>query len=359
MANTQTNQQNVVTRFLAEYFREYIRGNQFSKYIGTKPTMPIVVKEGRKKVSIPLITRLKGKGVRGSETLRGKGEQIGNYAVELTPSYKRHAVEFDREELEKPAIDLMKAARPLLMDWSMETTRDDIIQALAAVYDGTTYANYADASEGVKDAWLAANADRVLFGAAKSNNAGNDHSASLANIDGSADKLTPAVVSLAKRMAKTADTRIRPVRVNGSKEFHIMFVGSNAYRDFFNDAGYQANLASAMERGKGNPLYQPGDLWHDNTLIVEVPEITTALTESAAFATAGNSSIPVEPCFLVGAQALGFGLGQRPQIRIDKTFDYGFQPGVAVEMKDDIDKLFYEGKQHGVVTVYVAGVADA
>lgn len=358
MANTQTNAQNVVTKWLSEYFREYVRNNQFSKYTGTSTTMPIVIKEGRKKVSIPLITRLKGEGVSGSQTLRGNGEQIGNYAYELTPTYRRHAVEFDREELEKPNIDLMNAARPLLMDWSMELTRDDIIQALAAVFDGTTYANYAAASEAVKDAWLAANADRVLFGAAKSNNSGNDHSASLANIDGSADTLTMGVISLAKRMAKTADARIRPIRVKDTSEFHVMFVGSRGYRDFFNSTGYQANLQMAMERGKQNPLFQPGDLWHDNTIIREVPEITTNLTESAALATAGNSGIPVEPCFLVGAQALGFGLGQRPQIRVDRTHDYGFQPGVAVELKHDIDKLFYQGKQHGMVTVYVAGVAD-
>ncbi len=358
MANTATNSQNVVTRWLADYFREYVRGNQFSRYTGTSPMMPIVIKEGRQKVSIPLITRLKGPGVSGSQTLRGNGEQIGNYAHELKPSYFRHAVEFDREELEKPAIKLMDAARPLLMDWSMELTRNQIIQAMAAVFDGTTYSNYADAAEAVKDAWLVNNSDRVLFGAAKSNNSANDHSASLANVDSSADTLTMGVISLAKRIAKTADPRIRPVKVKDTSEFHVMFVGSRAYRDFFNSTGYQANLQMAMERGKSNPLFQPGDLFHDNTLIREVPEITTLLTESAAFATAGNGNIPVEPCFLCGAQALGFGLGQRPQVRIDKTHDYGFQPGVAVELKHDIDKLFFNNKQNGMVTVYVSGVAD-
>lgn len=358
MANTAVNSQNVVTRFIAEFFREYVRSNQFSRYTGTSPMMPIVIKEGRKKVSIPLVTSLNGDGVTGGETLRGNGEQIGNYAYELTPTYHRNAVEFDNEELEKPAIDLMSAARPLLMDWAMEKTRKHIIEALAAVFDGTTYANYSVASEAIKDAWLAANSDRVLFGAAKSNNSANDHSASLANIDGSADTLTPGLVSLAKRMAKTASPRIRPVKVKDTSEFHVLFTGSRGYRDFFNNAGYQANLQMAMERGKSNPLFQPGDLFHDNTLIREVPEITTLLTESAAFATAGNSGIPVEPCFLLGAQALGFGLGQRPKIKVDKTHDYGFQPGVAVELKHDIDKLFYNGKQHGMVTLYVAGVAD-
>lgn len=359
MANTQVNSGNVVTKWLSEFFREYIRASAFAKYTGTDTSLPIVIKEGRQKISIPLVTRLKGGGVTGSQTLRGNGEQIGNYAHLLTPTYRRHAVEFDREELEKPNIDLMKAARPLLMDWSMETTRDRIIQAMAAVFDGTTYANYGDASEAVKDAWLAANSDRVLFGAAKSNNAANDNSAAMANIDSAADKLSPAIVSLAKRMAKVADPHIRPIRTKDGAEIYILFAGSMAFRDFYTNSTYVSNLQNAMERGKSNPLFQPGDLWHDNVIIREVPEITTLLTQSAAFATAGNSSSAVEPCFLCGAQAVGFGLGQRPQIRVDRDWDYGFQPGVAVELKDDIDKLFFNGKQNGMVSVMVSGVADS
>ena len=55
------------------------------------------------------------------------------------------------------------------------------------------------ATEVQKDAWLVDNADRVLFGAAVGNNSGNDHSASLANIDNTAAKLTTNVISLAKR----------------------------------------------------------------------------------------------------------------------------------------------------------------
>lgn len=358
MANTQVNSANVVTKWLSEYFREYIRASAFAKYTGTDASLPIVIKEGRQKISIPLVTRLKGPGVTGSQTLRGNGEQIGNYAHLLTPTYRRHAVEFDREELEKPNIDLMQAARPLLMDWSMETTRDKIIQALAAIYDGTTYADYGSATEAAKDAWLANNSDRVLFGAAKSNNAANVHATSLQNVDSTTDKLSPAIVSLAKRMAKTADPHIRPIRTKDGAEIYIMFAGSMAFRDFYNNAGYQANLQSAMERGKSNPLFQPGDLWHDNVIIREVPEITTVLTQSSAFATAGNTNAAVEPCFLCGAQAVGFGLGQRPQIRVDRTWDYGFQPGVAVELKDDIDKLFFNNRQNGLVTVYVNGTAD-
>ena len=49
--------------------------------------------------------------------------------------------------------------------------------------------DYGTATETQKVAWLVDNADRVLFGAAKSNNSSNDHSASLANVDSTDDKL--------------------------------------------------------------------------------------------------------------------------------------------------------------------------
>ena len=66
---------------------------------------------------------------------------------------------------------------------------------------------YGTASEAQKDAWLVDNADRVLFGAAKSNNSSNDHSASLANIDNTNDKLTPGAISLLSLIHISEPTR--------------------------------------------------------------------------------------------------------------------------------------------------------
>lgn len=358
MANTQTHADNVVTRWLSEFFREYLRNNRFSRYMGTGVNNPIVIKEGRQKVSIPLVTRLKGDGVTGSQTLRGNGESIGNYAYELTPSYYRHAVEFDREEMEKPNIDLMRAARPLLMDWAMELTRDHIIQAFAAVYDGTTYANLGDATEAVKDTWSSNNDDRILYGAAKSNHSG-DVSADLAKVDATNDKLSTDIIGIAKRMAQNADPHIRPIRTREDEEMFILFTGTRAFRDIKADSDMVNANRDARERGTNNPLFRGGDLLWDNVIIREIPEITTLLTDSAALSTAGASSAPVEPCFLCGAQALGFGMGQRPRTIVDRDFDYGFQPGVAAELKHDIDKLFYNNVQHGLVTVFVNGTADS
>lgn len=371
MANTTTASELVVVKYRSDFFREYIRNNRFSRYTGTSSNNVIVIKEDKQKIEIPLVTRLQGSGTTGSSTLRGNGEKIGNYGHQLTPTYKRNAVEFDLEELEKPAIDLMMAAKPALMDWAMEKTRDDIIEAMFAIHNGTSYITLKAATEAQADAWLVNNDDRVLFGALKSNGAGTDHSAGLGALDSTNDTLSASIVSLAKRMAKNADPHIRPIKTGEDEEWYIMFCDSYAFRDLKSDLGTQHQ--NAMPRDRTNPIWTDGDLVYDGVIIREVPEIgdyanaVDGTSTTINLYTGGATTNRTTACFLCGAQALGFGLGRRPYIAVDKTYDYGFQPGVAVALKHDIDKLYFADEanagggymQHGMVTVYVQASEDA
>lgn len=371
MANTTVSSDLVVTRFLSDFFREFIRTNRFSPYTGTSNNNPIVIKEGRKRIEVPLVTRLKGDGVSGSSTLRGNGEGIGNYGLLLTPTYYRHAVEFDREELEKPAIDLMRAARPLLLDWAKEKVRDDVIESMGAIYNGTTYANYGDSAAAANDTWLTNNSDRVLYGNATSNQSAGDHTSSLANCDATNDTLDDGIVSLAKRLAQLADPHIRPIRAMDDEEFFIMFCDPYAFRDFAAVSAVQNANRDARVRGMNNPLFRGGDLMWDGVILREVPEIASFIDGTTGsngawggnatadgLNTAGAASARVGTCFLCGQQAVSFGLGQRPRIVVDRLYDYEFQPGVAVELKHDIDKSYFNNVQHGVVTVFVAAAKD-
>lgn len=368
MANTTTAAELVVTRFLADFFQEFVRKNRFSRYMGTTSNSVITIKEGRQKIEVPLVTRLKGGGVSGSSTLRGNGEKIGNYGLTLTPTYHRWAVEFDREEMEKPNIDLMQAARPLLMDWAMEKVRDQTIEGLGAIYNGTTYSGYGTATNAAMDTWLTNNSDRILYGATLSNSSSLDHSTSLGNVDTTNDKLTAAMVSLAKRMAQRADAHIRPLSEQEDDEKYVMFCDQYAFRDLKNDATLTQAQREAMVRGvSGHPLFTGGDLIWDNVIIREVPEISAfidsgtwgALATANSLKTGGNGSTRVGVSFLCGQQAISYGLGQRPRIIVDREFDYQFQPGVAVEFKNDIRKSYFNNKQHGVVTVFSSAAIDA
>jgi hypothetical protein len=106
------------------------------------------------------------------------------------------------------------------------------------------------------------------------------------------------------------------------------------------------------------------DLLYQGIIFRQIEEISTLITTSATFAAAGNGSIPVEPCFLCGQQAMAVGWGQEPNPITDTTGDYRFRPGVAIEELRGIQKCHFgtgtsgASKQHGIVTVYVSGVAD-
>lgn len=366
-----------VTKFESEFFREFVRGGKFDNYIGVDYNNIIVMREGRGRVNIPLIGKLNGNGVKGSETLRGREEKLDSYGMILDPTYRRNAVTITKEDLEKPAYDLMEAARPALMEWAKEKIKYQMVDALmgiklVATPDGA-YKNYEDATASELDTWLTNNSDRVIFGASKSNTVAGDFTASLANVDTTNDKLTGDKVSLYKRIAKGTNPKIKPYQIkDGGDAWYLYFIDPLGMRDLRSDTKVLEANERAWERGRDNPIFRGGDLLWDGIIIRELEEIgdridggadLPALWGSAAAGDklniAGASSSRVGVGFMLGQGALGYGLGQRPKFKVDTQFDYEFQPGVAVEFKNDIQKAYFNGKQHGILTTFYSASADA
>lgn len=376
MAGTTVASANVVTKFQKKVNRQYVREGKFGPYIGKDTDAIIQVKEDLKKVSIPLVAKLSGNGVTGSSTLAGNEESLANYAYTLTPTYYRNGVLIDNEENEKSEFELFEEARPALMNWAMELKRDQIIQAMFAVEAGGTYLNYGDATAGNLDTWNTNNQDRVLYGAAKSNNVSGNHTSSLANIDTTNDKLTPDMISLAKRMAMQANPLIRPVMVKADEPWFVFFVGSYGFRDLSQNSTMTQANREARDRGKANPLFTGGDLIWDGVIIKEIPDMDKFIdgdSSGSAFDgvlganaasgdgldNGGANSCRVGVGLLCGAQALGFGLGRMPSFKRRKEDDYEHQNGVGISLKHQIRKTFYNNKQHGAVTVFHAAAVDA
>ncbi|MDN7654320.1 DUF4043 family protein [Burkholderia multivorans] len=347
-----------------QFFMEYVRDSRFKRYMGTDENSIIQLKDDltRKpgdRVTFANVRKLKGQGVTGNQVLEGNEEELDSRSMAVKVSPLRNAVIVTDWDEQKSAIDLRNAGRMALKLWAMERMRDDTIAALYSI-NGVPYAQ---ATEAQKDAWLADNADRVLFGASVGNNVGNDHSASLANIDNASDKLSTAMISLAKRRAQLASPAIRPIRLNEDEEWFVMFANSLAFRDLSNDpAMQQANRDARAREGNAmnsNPLFTGGSLVWDGVIIREIPEIPY-------LAGVGAGGIQVGANFLCGAQAVGVAWAQRTKSTTDVR-DYGYRSGVGVQEIRGIEKLLF-GKgpddtddlvQHGVVTVYAAAVADA
>ncbi len=348
-----------VKRWESKFFKEYVRDGRFAPYMGTDEFSMIQVKDlaGKtgKDLSITLINRLTGAGVTGKLTLKGNEEAMDQRTFVFSVDRVRHAVLHDRLDEEFSAINLVEAKDAIIKDWFKEKMRDQIIEALGSI-NGVAYASADDTQ---KDAWLVDNADRVLFGASVSNNSANDHSASLLNIDNTADKFNGSVLKLMKRRAKNANPKIRPIKVSGDEEWYVAFAGTNTFRDFSEDSAVQQANREAWQRGADNPLFTGGDLIYDGCIVREVPDI-------ADIAGVGAGGIDVGPVYLCGAQALGVCWKQRTRM-ISDVDDYGAKKGAGAEEIRDIKKLLF-GKgvsdrsdlvQHGVLTAYCASVDDA
>lgn len=386
MTSSTINSGNKTTRFQKDVRREYVRDGIFGDAIGNDINSIIQTNKNLKKISIPLVGKVGGAGVTGSSQLSGSEQSLSNYAQTMQPTYYRQGVLVDNEENELAEFDLFAEARPALMDWAMELKRDQIIQALGAIEAGGTYYNYGGtggatgataASAANMDTWNTNNADRILYGKDLSNYSAGNHTTSLSNIDTTNDKMTAALVTLAKRRANLARPKIRPVKLGRSKSAtYVMYIGSFGFRDLKQDSTItQANREARPRDVKDNPIFADGDLFYDGVIIKEVCDMDVFIDGGDAtnpysgvwgagasgdsLKTGGNSSSRVGVAFLCGAQAVAFVMGRNAEFKRRKEDDYEHLNGVAVSMKHDIKKTFYNNKQHGMVTVFHSAAADA
>ena len=350
----------------SDFWVEYIRENQFTPYFGTSMDAMIqlqtdLTRKPGDTVVFPTVRNLVGAGVTGNTVLEGNEEILNARSLNVTVGVIRHAVAVSDWDEQKSVIDLLQAGRSVLKNWASNKLRADIILSLSAVTaDGNVQIPYASATAAQRNYWLANNADRVLFGASKSNAVSGVYATALLTIDNTADKLTAAQVTLAKRIARTASPKIRPIRINNDEEWYVMFVPSMAYRDLMLDPVIINALQYAWNRGSDNPLFTAGDILYDGVIIREIPELPT-------LAGVGTGGIDAAASYLCGAQALGIAWAQRTKV-ITNQRDYGYFEGVGVMEIRGVAKLRFgvdptvdttKPVDNGVVTVWSAGVADA
>jgi len=351
----------------SDYFTEYVRKNQFARYMGTSMSSMIQVREDLTRkagdtVVFPTVRRLVGAGVTGNAVLEGNEEILNARSLNLTVAAIRHAVAVSDWDEQKSVIALRDAARDALMNWSMEKIRADIIISLESVTaDGSVQIPYSTASAAQRNYWLTNNADRVLFGVSKSNAVSNVMATALTALDSPTDKMSAAIVTLAKRIARTASPRIRPISVNDDEEWFVMFMPSLPFRDLMQDPVIIDGLKYAWERGRDNPLFTAGDIIWNGVIIKEIPEMPVIVGAGAG----GTTDVAMSA--LCGAQALGVAWAQRTKSTTN-TRDYGYMHGVGIQEMRGIGKLRFgvdptvdttKPVDAGVVSVFTTAVADA
>jgi N4-gp56 family major capsid protein len=358
MADTQASAGLRKQQWESKFFTEYLTENRFTESMGSDENSVIQLKEDLGKgrgdsISIALVNKLDQAAVLGSAMMEGAEEDMTSRSQRIYIDKRRNAVRIPEMEEIKSAIDLRDAARAVLKDWAMKDLETQIITALMSI-NGVAFTS---ATAGQRDAWLVDNTDRALFGAAISNSVSGVHATSLATIDNTADKLTPAAIDLMKELAVTANPKIPPVRVEKSKgrRYYVLYANSRAFRDLRgNSAMQQAQREVALE-AENNRLFEGGDLLWNGVIVKEVPDIP--------FVT--NGTIMTGPVFMAGAQAVAVAYGKRWST-ITKTFDYGDKWGVAIEGIMGTTKITFgtgssdtaDLKDNGIITGWFAAVAS-
>lgn len=394
MATTPTPSDLQEIRYRREYWREYVRQSGFMPYMGggNEGVKSIIhtayeTTESGKSLTIPLVSSLRGGGVRGNTRLSGLEEELGKHSHSVAVQIARNGVELSEQNEHYDFSNAREAVKPLLQEWSRVLLRDRIIDALGTVaysFSGTpscsTFFSPLNFKENVisnatqNNAWVAANSDRVLFGAAKSNYSATFATA-LANIDNTNDKLTTARISLMKEIAKDTATNartngkpaIRPVidqYSESGREYFVLFTGSRPFRDLKADTAIQnANREARAREGAGmdkNPIFQDGDLIWDGVIIREIPEIPVMTGVGA-----GTTPIDVAPVFLCGSQSVSVAWGMMPEFRKKNEDDYGQFTGIAIAEMCGANKIMRKDGasgtlvDNGMVTGFFAAVASA
>jgi len=382
MAARTTPAHEVLTKWSRDDFKQYNRSHRYKSYIGMDQNSIIQrntdLKEDGESVRLFFTDDLARRNI-GTGTLAGNEATWGSDYYDLMPIWVREAIKIKKSEAKRSALNQYRLQRSSLKTFVANTEYQQVIDGFNAIaYDASAYADsgaadgstrahvaqvtYQEASEAQRDAYVLANADRVQFGAVEANLVSGDMSASLLNVDGTADKASGAGLELFKRRlqrdlwASGGARPLRPVSTRDEKgrEFFKVLMGEVAFTHFSDDEDVKKANTEARLRGvEDHPLFQDGDLIYKGMIIHFEPRLTN-------IGTVGAASLEVEPVHVLGAQAMGQAVGQKYRYTNDSDDDYGFFENLGVEEQCSFEKLIYQGgaragKMHGMGTWYVAG----
>jgi len=364
MADTTVATGLVVQQWEDSYFSEYFQGIQaFKPLMGTDENAVIQVKEDLTKkagdsITVALVNRLTNAATTGSNVLEGNEEDLASRSMRIYVDKRRNAVRVSEMNEKKSAISLRNAAKPTLLDWSIEDTRDLIINALTSL-NGT---NFLSRTAAIGDAWLVDNVDRTVFGAyaAGGSSGGTDLSADLAQLDTTADLFNFSRLDDMILRAKACNPKIRPMKDPGNgRRYYVAFANPHAFKNLRDSIDTEV-LATTVVEMQASKLFEGGDLFWNGCIVKEIDNMPIWANIGA------SATTEVTPVILCGAQALAIAWGRRWKT-VEEEFDYGDKHGVAVDGIYGVRKLLFGAgtgdtddlKDNGCVTGYFATTGAA
>lgn len=333
MAKTTFATGNALTKKVWEekLFRDTLKETYFQKFMGDSSDSIVQVnsqleKSKGDKVTFGLRTRLTGAGVTGSTTLEGNEEKLTSHDYSLTLEMYRHAVRdagaLDRQ---RAMFSIDEESENALKDWGVEKIDSLCFTALETAPTRVAYLTSATAY-----------ATTDTPGTAQAALTGNS-------------LIVPNFISYVKTLAKTGNDRaftpIRPVKVKG-RAYYVLLVPPDVMYDLKTNSAFQQAMREAEVRGPENPLFEGATAIWDGVVVHEHENVTIATD-------GGGASIAWAKCSLLGAQALCWAWGKRPEV-VQDTFDYGNEHGYAWQFIGATGKPVFNSLDYGSLGVYVA-----
>lgn len=286
----------------------------WSRFMGPGMNNPIMVMnniKGKNKgdtITIPLLYKLEGPGIRGCNALVGNEEQMKEDAMTVTIDMLRHGVRFECE----------------FNDW-------------VHLYD-----MHVKAKEYFKY-WWAERDDREIFDTLSA--APTD----LRTITITATDSILDTIVYAKEMARMSHPKIRPIRIDGG-EHYVFVMHPYVARALRLSDEWKSIQSTANVRGNDNPIFR-GSLGMYDGVILHEHELVH--TDGAVETTGGTATN------LFFGQQAGVWVQSRDVFWVeDHTVDYGREVGIATGMYYGFKKSKFEtgygteGPQdYGLITV--------
>ena len=306
-------------------FRAALKDLWFSKWIAEGSDSIIqmntdLTKKAGDRITTQLRMQLTGAGIDLEATdPEGEEEEITFHDFSVTLEERGNAVRAKSKlDFKRPAFDLRNEFRLALQDWLAGYLENKTVTALST--SPTT--------------------NRNIFGG---------DATSTATID-SSDTMATTVISKAKRKARLATPKVRPVRVEG-KNHYIMLMHDYQSKALKAETAWQQANREGGTRGPANALFSGNLGMWDNVVLFEYERIQT-------YSTWGSDSLQTGArALLLGAQAAVHAYGQMPEW-YEKLFKYNRIPGVLVDVIHKVSKTAFNSEDFGVIAVDTYYAAD-
>lgn len=300
-----------------------------------------LTKEAGEAITIPLAMKLAGSGVTGDNEMDTNEEATVTYDFKATIDQIRNAVRLKgKMNTRKAAYDMRAQAKALLKIWLREYMDMEMFTALSnsPTYSATTVSNrHLYAGDATTVATL------------------NDVTENTGNL------FDLRIISTARRLAKRAVPRIRPLMWKGH-EYYVMLASPDQIKAAKSSTLWKDSYQNAWERSQSNPIFEGMDFVYDGVVVHEHQNIYTAAIgeELANDAASGDNTatVAVARALFLGAQAGVYAIGERPFWVEDHLKDYRNRPGFCTGLIYEAAKSVYNSIDYATIACDTCIVED-